>query len=40
MFKMDKGMGDFKVVDVILLLLVFILVLYFIIKGGLENVLK
>jgi len=37
---MKRGMNDFGLLLVVVLLLIFTLVIYFLIKGGLENVLK
>ena len=35
-----RGMSDFTTIAVLILALIFALVVYFIIKGGLENVLQ
>jgi len=37
---MKRGMSDFQVLLVVIMMLVFTLIIYFIIKGGLDNILK
>ncbi len=38
--KMKKGMSDFTMIAVLIIALIFAMVVYFIIKNGLENILE